>query len=282
MAITTNENIDRLSIIAGKGALPLQLLAAVRELGGAIQFQTFINRAEIDASGIEVRSIKPTKPIDIVLGIRRFKATHICMIGGVDVSDKDREGVFKLLGGKKDKMKAAGDGSLSKFGRVLELVTGAKLVGVHEIMPELLAGPGHIAGPKPDGKLTKDGQFALETAISAGQIDLGQAVVCSGQRVVGVEDIAGTDALLARIGEFHKQGLVGNGKSRLVLAKAKKPNQPMFADLPTIGPDTVRRAHEAGVRAIFIEAGKTIIAERAQFCALADEFDICVFGCDRQ
>lgn len=268
---------ERLSIMAGKGTLPLQLLDAARAAGWIVQFQSFVERPEIE--DIAVRVINVHKPLDIVLGIRRFKATHICMAGGVHVSDKGREGFFKVLGGRAKKTKPSGDTGLSKLGRALEIATGAKLLGVHEIMPELLAQNGHVAGPKPGRGLIAEGRFALETAIAAGKIDLGQAVVCSGPRVIAVEDIAGTDALLQRVATFRKDGLVGDGRSALILAKAKKPKQPMFADLPAIGPDTIDAAYAAGVQAIFVEAGKSIIIEREKLCTRAKECSISVYGC---
>lgn len=277
MAITKTEIPPRrLSIMAGKDALPLMVLEAAREAGWAVQYQSFVPRPEL--TDIEVRLIDIAKPLDIVLGIRRFKATHICMVGAVHVSDKGREGFFKLLGGKKKPRKPSGDSGLSKLGRALEVTTGATLLGAHEIVPGLLAEPGHIAGPKPDKNLVADGLFALKAAISAGQLDLGQALVCSGHRVVAVEDIAGTDALLRRVADHRAAGLVGDGGSDLVLAKARKPNQPMFVDLPAIGPGTVIAAHAAGLRAIFVQAGNSVVIERERLQAKALELGVSVYG----
>lgn len=262
--------------MAGRGVLPLDLLAAAKTGGWEVQFLSFIDRP--DTGNTPVRRIEIAKPLDIVLAIRRFKSTHICMAGGVVVSDKGREGFFKALKPAKPRSRTAGDTGLSKLGKALELATGAKLIGVHEIMPELLAGKGLIAGPKPDRLLAAAGHFAIETAIAAGALDLGQAVVCSGHRVVAVEDIAGTDALLQRVGEFRRRGLVGDGSTALVLAKAKKPNQPMFADLPAIGPDTIDTANTAGIGAIFVEAGRSILIDRKTLAARAQKHGITVYG----
>lgn len=262
--------------MAGKDALPLLVLEAALKAGWKVQYQSFVPRPEL--TDIDVRPIDISKPLDIVLGIRRFKATHICMVGAVHVSDKGREGFFKLLGGKKKPRKPSGDSGLSKLGRALEISTGAKLLGAHEIMPELLAEHGLIAGPKPDKHLVADGAFALQAAISAGQLDLGQALVCSGHRVVAVEDIAGTDALLRRVADHRAAGLVGDGDSAMVLAKARKPKQPMFVDLPAIGPETVIAAHQAGLRAVFVQAGNSIVIDRERLSAVALELGVTVYG----
>ncbi|HET8725945.1 MAG TPA: UDP-2,3-diacylglucosamine diphosphatase LpxI, partial [Alphaproteobacteria bacterium] len=98
----------------------------------------------------------------------------------------------------------------------------------------------------------------------------GQAAVVSGRRVVAVEDVGGTDELLARVGRYRDAGLVGDGSSPLVLAKASKPQQPAFVDLPAIGPRTVENAATAGVRLIVIEAGRALLLERAALFAAAE------------
>ncbi len=275
MARATTEP-GRLSIIAGRGALPVMVYEAARGAGWAVQYLSFIDRPELE--GADVRRIETGKPLDIVMGIRGFKATHICMAGGVDLSDRSREGFVKLAVGGRKKRSSSGDTGLSKLGGALEFATGAKLLGAHEIVPDLLAEEGLVAGPKPARGVLADGRFALATAISAGELDLGQAVVCSGRRVVATEDIAGTDALIRRVGDFRSRGLIGDGAATLVLAKAKKPNQPMFVDLPAIGPDTVDAAYASGIAAIFVEADKSIVVDRAQLIARAQACSVTVYA----
>ena len=49
-----------------------------------------------------------------------------------------------------------------------------------------------------------------------------------------------------------------------VLVKAPKPGQEERVDLPTIGPDTVTKAAEAGLAGIAVAAGRVLMAERAR------------------
>lgn len=267
----------RLSILAGQGALPLIVMRAAEEAGWQVQYLSFVKRAEPET--VTARAIDLKKPVDIVLAIRGFKSTHICLAGAVAVSDKRRDGLFKFLGGKSGgKARTGGDTGLSRLGHALEIATGAKLAGAHEIAPELLALEGLAAGPKPEKACLSGGAFALQTAIAAGKLDLGQAVVCSGHRVVAVEDIGGTDALLRRVADYRAQGLIGDAGYALTLAKAKKPAQPMFVDLPAIGPDTIRAAEAAGIDGIFLDAGQSIVIERGQVEILAAQAGISVYG----
>ena len=55
-----------------------------------------------------------------------------------------------------------------------------------------------------------------------------------------------------------------------MLVKTLKPQQDRRIDLPTVGPATVARAAASGLRGIAIEAGATIVLDRAETVAAAD------------
>jgi DUF1009 family protein len=63
-----------------------------------------------------------------------------------------------------------------------------------------------------------------------------------------------------------------------VLVKLAKPGQERRADLPTIGPDTVRHARQAGVRGITFEAKGTILADKNATIAFAEQGGIFLLG----
>lgn len=56
-----------------------------------------------------------------------------------------------------------------------------------------------------------------------------------------------------------------------VLYKAPKPGQDRRADLPVIGPETVRRAAAAGLSGIVIEAQGVMVLEQPLVRALIEE-----------
>jgi len=200
------------------------------------------------------------------------------MAGSVDISDRDREGLFGFFNRKPKRSRSSGDTGLSRLTGALEMVSGAKVIGVHEIVDDLIAPDGLIAGPQLEPGQIKDCRYALHVARKIGQMDIGQAAVVAGHRVIGVEDIAGTDALIARVKGFVEQNLAGNGRDALVLAKAKKPAQPDVADLPAIGPDTVKNAHAAGIKIIALDAGNSLLIDKARLIALANDLGISILG----
>lgn len=268
---------NRLSLVAGSGDLPRLLLTAAQQAGWTVQVLSLEPKAAFE--GVETRSVSIAKPLDIILAIRGFKSSHICVAGGVHISDKGRRGLFKAFGSGQKKPKSTGDVGLAKLGRAVEIAAGAKLLGAHEIMPDLLAHVGLVAGPKPKRGINSVAQFAINAARTSGLLDLGQAIICSGHRLVAVEDIGGTDALLERVVVFRKQGLIGDSGEPLILAKAKKPRQPVFADLPAIGVNTVTAAQRAGLDAIVVEADMSLIINRKALEAAATKAGISVIAC---
>ncbi|HHY49610.1 MAG TPA: LpxI family protein [Alphaproteobacteria bacterium] len=263
---------ERLSLIAGSGALVEEVVAAARGRGYELQVLS-PNRA---LRGIPSVAFRLSDPQSVVNAIREFGATIVAMAGGVSLGDIAREGLARFLGAPS--ATTLGDGGLSVLALRLAEMTGARLVGVHEIAPHLLAPEGLIGGPAPDDAIIAEATFALGLARRAGTLDLGQAMVTAGRRAIAAEDIAGTDALLKRIQTYRAFGMVGGGKASLILAKAAKPTQPAFADLPAIGPVTVAKSKRAGVRVIVVQAGATILIQRGKLAEAADAAKITVIG----
>ncbi|WP_404404174.1 LpxI family protein [Pelagibacterium halotolerans] len=265
----------RLALVAGSGALVPRALAAAREAGWEVRVLTLHPRA--DLAHEDPFQIKVSRPDQVLREIRKFNATHVCAVGGMHMSDRERETLADFTGDD-DKAKAKGDAKLSQLGSVLLKMLGIPFIGVHEIVTDLLAPEGQFGALELDSELAAIARFAFNSARRAGELDLGQALVVSGARIIATEDIAGTDTLLARCRDFRARGLVGDGAARMVLAKVSKPGQPLHVDLPAVGPDTVTGAVEAGIAAIAVEAGRTLLIEREKLVARADAAGIALVG----
>ncbi|KAB2860872.1 MAG: LpxI family protein, partial [Bauldia sp.] len=57
-----------------------------------------------------------------------------------------------------------------------------------------------------------------------------------------------------------------------------KPGQDLRVDMPVIGPRTVAKANAAGLAAIALEAGRVLVAERAEVVKLAEEAGLAIVG----
>lgn len=264
----------RLSILAGTGTLVSHVIESARRAGDEIQVIALTPQPERD--GIVPLPGDTRDPMSIIRTIKAFRSTHITLAGAVTLGDRAREGLSELAGGNRA---SAGDAALSKMSGVVRAMTGAKVIGVHEVARDLVAQKGAIAGPQITD--LQSARVALRAARDIGRIDLGQAVVVAGARVIAAEDVGGTDELLRRVAEHRRQGRIGDGAGPLVLGKASKPKQPLTIDLPTIGPETVARAAEAGITVIVVEAGKTLLLDRPTLIAAAERHGITILGLTR-
>ena len=169
------------------------------------------------------------------------------------------------------------DHLLSGIGRIFER-EGFRMVGVKDIAPDLLAPAGCFTRAAPDADASADIARAREVLDALGPFDIGQAVVVIDRHVVGVEDIEGTDGLLARIASLREQRRIRAKASRGVLVKAPKRGQDLRFDLPTIGPRTVEGAAKAKLAGIAVVAGSTLLAEPQAMIETADKAGLFVTG----
>ncbi|HMI16178.1 MAG TPA: LpxI family protein, partial [Bradyrhizobium sp.] len=108
--------------------------------------------------------------------------------------------------------------------------------------------------------------------------DIGQAAIVIDGHVVGVEDIEGTDGLLARVAHLRAEGRIRAKAARGVLVKAPKSTQDLRFDLPTIGPRTIEGAAKARLAGVAIVAGNTIVVEPQTMIEAADAAGLFVTG----
>ena len=169
------------------------------------------------------------------------------------------------------------DHLLSSIGRIFER-EGFRMVGIRDIAPDLLTPEGCFTRAVPDADASADIVLARKVLTALSPFDIGQAVVVIDRHVVGVEDIEGTDGLLARIAGLRRQGRIRARESRGVLVKAPKRSQDLRFDLPTIGPRTVEGAANAKLAGIAVVAGCTLVAEPQAMIEQADARDLFVTG----
>ncbi|HEY7971283.1 MAG: UDP-2,3-diacylglucosamine diphosphatase LpxI [Xanthobacteraceae bacterium] len=169
------------------------------------------------------------------------------------------------------------DHLLSGIGRILEDY-GFRLVGAHEVAPQILAPLGHVGRFAPTPRDEADITRGLALLAATGPFDVGQAAVVADGRVLAVEAAEGTDHMLAHIAEMRRGGRIRSAAGTGVLVKAPKPSQDRRFDLPTVGPSTVEHIAAAGLAGLAVVAGGVIIVEPARVMALADKANIFVAG----
>jgi DUF1009 family protein len=170
-------------------------------------------------------------------------------------------------------MKAGDDETLSTFIRFFE-ANGFGVLAAHEVLPSLLPHAGVLTNAKPSDDDMFDAARAVEIVNGLGRMDVGQGAVVGQGICLGLESIQGTDTMLTFV-KNNREGYAPNPNGgRGVLLKASKPAQDLRVDLPAIGPDTIRNAHEAGLSGVVIEAGGVMILGREETVSLANELGL--------
>jgi DUF1009 family protein len=169
------------------------------------------------------------------------------------------------------------DHLLSSVGRILEN-DGFRMVGIRDVAPDLLMPEGCLTRMSPDENAAADISRGRDVLNALSPFDIGQAAVVIDGHVIGVEDIEGTDGLLARVARLRAEGRIRARTARGVLVKAPKSGQDLRFDLPTMGPRTIEGAAAAGLAGIAIVAGNTIVVEPQAMIEAADAAGLFVTG----
>jgi DUF1009 family protein len=169
-----------------------------------------------------------------------------------------------------------GDGHL--LGRVAGFFEerGFRVVGAHEVAPQILMPQGPVGSFQPGDRDHDDIRLGLALLRAIGQFDVGQATIVASGHVLAVEAAEGTDEMLAQVAELRRRGRIG--QSGGVLVKAPKPGQDRRIDLPTIGPRTIEGAVRAGLVGIAAVAGDAIMSEAESVRQGADRARLFVVG----
>ncbi len=269
--------VDTLGIIAGGGLLPRQLMDHCRQEGrpfALVCLKDFCLKET--AQQEECLWIRFGQAGKAVSYFKEKGVKEIVMIGPVQ-----RPSLFQLCPDwwtakflAKISFKAFGDDDL--LSNVIKHIEteGFKIIGIHTLMPDILASRGVFGKHQPDEQALSDIAHGMKIARTLGALDVGQSVIVQQGIVLGVEAVEGTDALIKRC-----QGLARPDKAG-VLIKTKKPDQEKRADLPTIGVQTVINAHLSGLRGIAVQAGHTLIVDKKAVCQKADELGLFIIGMD--
>lgn len=169
------------------------------------------------------------------------------------------------------------DHLLTSVGRLFER-EGFRMVGIQELAPEILMPVGCLTRRAPDSDADADIAKGRDALRALSPFDIGQAVVVIDGHVIAVEDIEGTDGLLARIARLRGEGRIRAKAGRGVLIKAPKIGQDLRFDLPATGSRTVEGVAAAGLAGLATLAGHTIVADPQAMIDAADRAGVFVTG----
>lgn len=276
----------RSGIVAGGGRLPIEIANGL-DAAGTPPF-VIIVRGEVEDEAALAKYPHQVVEIEqfgeLIQILKREGVDRVVMAGNISRRPKlldvrPKWPILRLLPRALVAL-ASGDDALLRFviGHVES--NGIKVVGAHEILPDLLVGEGVHTKAKPSAQDRKEIAAAFVASQAIGKLDIGQAAVAIGGRVIALEGIEGTDGLLERVAALRDHGRLA-GRKGGVLVKTAKPGQELRTDLPSIGLSTVEKAHRAGLSGIAVQAERSLGLGFKEMIERADALKMFVVGLPR-
>jgi len=261
----------RLGLIAGNGRFPLLFAEAAKAEG--VEIVAVAHEGETPE---EIGALVPTLTWvrvgelgKMIATFQRAGVTQAVMAGGISKAGAfahfhpDERGMafISQLSSLKD------DVILRGVAQELES-EGIAIVESTRFLLSLIPNEGTLTATEPDAQQWDDVRFGFTVAKEIGRWDIGQSVVVKRGTVLAVEGVEGTTAAIRRGGTL--------GGAGTVVVKVSKPQQDLRFDVPAVGPETIAVMQEVNAAVLAVEAGKTLILEKAACLQAAKSAAICV------
>ena len=269
------------AIIAGNGSLPVELAAELEKSGNKVYLLGISGEAEPIIEKFDHDYFHWGQVSRMFRLLHSRNVRDVTLVGGISRRPAIREmkldigailSLPRVLGWILSGDNAVLVGVIDSFKQKGFIVRGA-----HELVPDLLVKPGANTKKKPNDADIERIELGFNVARTLGQYDVGQAVVVVEKRVVALEGVEGTDAMLERVTALRAAGRLPKKKGG-VLIKCVKPGQDLRADLPSIGPNSIDKIVEAGLSGIGVEAGLTLMISREETLKRANKNGVFIYG----
>jgi DUF1009 family protein len=274
--------LTALGLIAGGGELPRAIAHSARDAGRAVFVIGITGSLGEDwVQDFPHEFLSPGEPGRIIKALKGAGVSQVLLAGRVDrpkFSDLKLDAKGMLLLPRAIAAAKKGDDALLRFIVGICEDEGLAAISVAEAAPGLVCAEGPLGARVPQAEHRADIGRAFAIVHALGTLDVGQAaVVCEGL-ALAVEAAEGTDAMLGRIAGLRESLRGTAARPRGVLVKALKPTQDAKTDMPVVGVQTVRNAHAAHLAGIALEAGASLILDKAAVAAEADRLGLFVTG----
>lgn len=261
-------------LIAGNGRFPILALETARQLGHEVVAIAIQEEASPEVEQLAARTHwislgALSKLIDILKG---EGITEVIMAGQVKHTKifsaiRPDWRLAKLLFSLDTKNTDALIGGVAK----ILADEGITLGDSTRLLKPLVATEGVLTRRKPTSEEQRDIDYGRRIAHALSSVDIGQSVAIADKACVAVEAMEGTDAMLRRAAS-----LVNGRPLRLVKASGRRRH--LQFDVPVAGPQTIATMAETGATALAVDAGRTLLLDRAELLARADAAGIAVIG----
>jgi UDP-2,3-diacylglucosamine hydrolase len=263
--------MTRTAIIAGRGALPAALVAALADRPIVAALDGFAPEGvtpditfRIERLALFLRHLQDQ-------GVSRVTFAGAVQRPRLDPSLFDPQTALmvpRLLAA----MQQGDDATLREVIAIFE-EADLPVIGLQDIAPDLVPGPGILAGTV-SPRDTADADRATAIVAALGAADVGQGAVVQQGLCLAAEALPGTDAMLAGVAALPATLRPDPAAGRGLLYKAPKPGQDLRVDLPALGGATLRNAAAAGLGGIVWQAGGVVCLDLPAMQAEAESLGL--------
>lgn len=264
--------MQKIGLLAGVGRLPVEFARAARGMGFAVTAIAVVpgTDSELPLVADQLYTISAGELEKIITTLQQEGISEVTMIGkvtkellfaGAVALDDRMKKLLSMLPNQND------DTIMLAIVREMDQA-GIGVLDQTALIRQLLPAPGVLTDRHPTSQEQADMEYGFQMAKAIGRLDIGQTVVVKDKAIMAVEAIEGTDECIKR------GGLLGRGG--VTVAKTAKPSQDIRFDMPAVGPATLQAMIAAGATALVMEAGRTLLVDKAAVLSLAKENNITI------
>src|ERR1700687_5763247 len=270
--LDANTNTKGWGLIAGNGRFPFLVLESARSQGiemavialkeeASPELEKIAKRLHWVSLGELSKTIELMHQEGVTQAVMAGQVKHSKIFSSIRPDWKLAKLLFSLPRKNTDAL-------IGAIARVLE-EEGIRLLDSTLFLKPLMPDPGVLTRRAPNKHEAEDIAYGLGVARQIAGMDIGQTVVIADRACVSVEAMEGTDETIARAARI-------TGGKPLVVVKVSKPGQDMRFDVPVVGLPTIEQMRSAGATALAVDAGRTLLFDRAKLIELADAAEIAI------
>jgi DUF1009 family protein len=270
----TPQGAAPLGLIAGRGALPLEIARSARRRGRRVVAIALHGQTDpaLEAEVSELRWLYPGQVGRAIETLRASGVAEAVLAGKLPKLTLDDPAALRPDAGALALLRRLPDRhDASILSSVADLLAehGIRLLPQAELVPELVATAGPYGRVRANPDQLAEIAFAWPLAKAVAALGIGQTLIVRGRAVLAVEAIEGTDEAILRAGRI--------APGACVVKVAGEAQDPRF-DLPAIGEGTLSALVEAKAGAIAFQAGATLVLGREALAAAADAHGVALLG----
>ena len=271
--VETLKPTDKITIIAGRDDLPLQILQACLQQKHnvcVLLMEGCADPVDYQSYDIEKHGVAPFDLVGMIKMMQANGTTHVVFAGGVNrpTLSQFKLGISGWLFFLRRGIDGLGDDGAVRILTDFIASHGFTVLGAHDFIPSV-HDVGALGTIKPTAGDKKSIARALQVLEIMSPADVGQSIICQNGRVLGIEAIEGTDRLIERCSEW-----VRTDKAGAVLVKMQKLGQSKKVDMPTIGVQTIISAHANGLAGVAFDHRGCLLVEKEKIIAKADQLGL--------